>query len=84
MAPGMDEAEVDLPGDQSSENSPGPALVKVLLLPQHFQLPSLTLQSARTAGRQITLRVISLNVLNILLISSDWIYGNDLEKVLNS
>ena len=40
--------------------------------------------SARAAGRQITPRVISLSVLNIPPNSPHWIYGNDLEKLLNS
>ena len=40
--------------------------------------------SARAAGRQITPLVISLIVLNIPPNSPHWIYGNDLEKLLNS
>ena len=60
-----------------------------LLFPEHFQAPygiltSLTQLSARAVARQITLRAISLNVLNIQPILSHWIYGNDMEKLLNS
>ena len=67
---------------QSGENNSGPAPVRVLLLLQHLQAPYLPLSPSCLpvlwAGRS------HYGALNILPISSHWIFDNDLEKLLNS
>ena len=51
--------------------------------PSSTVLTPLSQLSSRAAGRQITPLVISSYVLNIPPNSPHWIYGNDLEKLLN-
>ena len=87
-APEVDEAEANIPTvARTTQTQLWSGYI--LFFPEHFQAPygiltSLTQLSARAVARQITLRAISLNVLNIQPILSHWIYGNDMEKLLNS
>ena len=88
-APEVDEAEANIPRVARTTQTYTLWSGYKLLFPEHFQAPygiltSLTQLSARAVARQITLRAISLNVLNIQPILSHWIYGNDMEKLLNS